>query len=74
MNAIGIGNYGMITGNYTRRTDIEQKQTSTSFADVVQNKLDEAAYNEEDVNSVFSTMTLFRINMSIENRVVAERS
>ena len=33
MNAIGIGNYGMITGNYTRRTDIEQKQTSTSFAD-----------------------------------------
>jgi len=40
MNAIGIGNYGMITGNYTRSTDMEQKQTSTSFADVVQNKLD----------------------------------
>ena len=42
MNAIGIGNYGMITGNYTRSTDMEQKQTSTSFADVVQNKLDDA--------------------------------
>ena len=42
MNAIGIGNYGMITGNNTRRTDMEQKQTSTSFADVVQNKLDDA--------------------------------
>ena len=42
MNAIGIGNYGMITGNYTRSTNTEQKQTSTSFADVVQNKLDDA--------------------------------
>ena len=40
MNAIGIGNYVMITGNYTWSTDMEQKQTSTSFADVVQNKLD----------------------------------
>ena len=35
---------------------------------------DEAANNEEDVNSVFSTMTLFRINMAIENRAVVERS
>ena len=35
---------------------------------------DEAANNEEDVNSVFSTMTLFRINMAIENRAVVERN
>ena len=42
MNVIGIGSYGVFDSNYARKTNIEEVQASTSFADVVQNKLDDA--------------------------------
>ena len=39
MNVIGIGNYGLINSNYAKKTSTDEVQVSTSFADIVQNKL-----------------------------------
>lgn len=41
MNVIGIGNHGLINSNYAKKTSTEEVQVSTSFADIVQNKLND---------------------------------
>ena len=41
MNVIGIGNYGLFNSNYAKITSTEEVQASTSFADIVQNKLND---------------------------------
>lgn len=41
MNVIGIGNYGLINSNYAKKTSTDEVQVSTSFADIVQNKLND---------------------------------
>ena len=41
MNVIGIGNYGLFNSNYAKKTSTEEVQASTSFADIVQNKLND---------------------------------
>mgnify|MGYP006988872816 CR=1 FL=1 len=42
MNVMGIGNYSVIYSSHPKRTNIEETEVSTSFADMVQNKLDGA--------------------------------
>ena len=75
MRAIAQYNHCTKKLNELDEEEIETVENVTDKADEQQEiHEDEAAYNEEDVNTVFSTMTLFRINMVIENRVVAERS
>ena len=41
MNVIGIGNYGLFNSNYAKKTSTEEVQASTSFADIVKNKLND---------------------------------
>ena len=75
MRAIAQYNHCTKKLNELDEEEIETVENVTDKADEQQEiHEDEAANNEEDVNSVFSTMTLFRINMAIENRVVVERS
>ena len=42
MNVMGIGNYSVINSYHPQRANIEETQISYSFADMVQNKLDDA--------------------------------
>ena len=75
MRAIAQYNHCTKKLNELDEEEIETVENVTDKADEQQEiHEDEAAYNEEDVNTVFSTMTLFRINMAIENRAVVERS
>jgi len=75
MRAIAQHNHCTKKLNELDEEEIETVENVTDKADEQQEiHEDEAAYNEEDVNTVFSTMTLFRINMAIENRAVVERS
>ena len=75
MRAIAQYNHCTKKLNELDEEEIETVEDVTDKADEQQEiHEDEAANNEEDVNSVFSTMTLFRINMAIENRAVVERS
>ena len=41
MTITGIGNYGVFNSNYAKKTNIEETAAPTSFADIVQNKLDD---------------------------------
>ena len=75
MRAIAQYNHCTKKLNELDEEEIETVENVTDKADEQQEiHEDEAAYNEEDVNTVFTTMTLFRINMAIENRAVVERS
>lgn len=42
MNVIGVGAYGLLNNNYVKKTNTEEVQALTSFADIVRNKVDDA--------------------------------